>query len=66
MTNPGKHLEAAETEADRQRRFTWEAQQIAGAQADIEAGLFIEEAEVDAWLDSLDTDQELPTPSPRR
>jgi predicted transcriptional regulator len=66
MDDTVKHLESIETEADRERRFTWEAQQIAEAQAEIEAGLFVEEAEVEAWLASLDTDDELPMPSPRR
>jgi len=60
-----KHLDAAETETAEQRHHAWEAKQIAEAQAEIEAGLFVEEAEVEAWLDSLDTDHELPMPSPR-
>ena len=55
-----------ETEAERQRRFAWEAEMIAEADAEIEAGLFVEEAEVDAWIDSLGTDHELPVPQPRR
>ena len=45
-----------ETEAERQRRLAWEAEMIAEADAEIEAGLFVEEAEVDAWIDSLGTD----------
>jgi predicted transcriptional regulator len=65
---PGDGTQAArlETEAERQRRLAWEAEMIAEADAEIEAGLFVEEAEVDAWIDSLGTDHELPVPQPRR
>jgi predicted transcriptional regulator len=55
-----------ETEPERQRRLAWEAETIAAADAEIEAGLFVEEAEVDAWIDSLGTDHGLPVPQPRR
>jgi len=55
-----------ETEAERHARIAWEAAAIAEADAEIEAGLFIEEADVDAWIDSLGTDHELPVPKPRR
>ncbi len=56
----------SETEADRQRRIAWEAARIAEADAEMESGPFIEEAEMDAWIDSLGTDQELPVPVPNR
>ena len=59
-------LPSPKTEAERQRRLAWEAEMIAEADAEIEAGLFVEEAEVDAWIDSLGTDHELPVPQPRR
>ena len=64
---PGETADTAhpETEADRQRRFAWEAEMIAEADADIEAGRFVEEADVDAWIDSHPTDHELPVPQPR-
>jgi hypothetical protein len=52
----------AETEADRQRRLAWEATMIAEADADIAAGRLVDAAEVDAWIDSLGTDHELPVP----
>ena len=55
-----------ETEAERQRRLAWEAEMIAEADAEIEAGLFVEEAEVDAWIDSIGTDHELPPLNRRR
>jgi predicted transcriptional regulator len=64
--NDGAQSARSETEAERQRRFAWEAEMIAEADAEIEAGLFVEEAEVDAWIDSLGTDHELPVPQPRR
>jgi predicted transcriptional regulator len=51
-----------ETEAARQRRLAWEAKMIAEADADIAAGRLVDEAEVDAWIDSIGTDHELPVP----
>jgi predicted transcriptional regulator len=49
-------------QASRQRRLAWEAKMIAEADADIAAGHVVDEAEVDAWIDSIDTDHELPVP----
>jgi predicted transcriptional regulator len=60
------HAPAAETDDDRRRRIAWEAAMIAEADAELEAGLFIDSADVDAWIDSIGTDHELPVPSPRR
>jgi len=51
-----------ETEAERQRQLAWEAEGIAEARADVAAGRIVDEAEVDAWIDSIGTDQELPVP----
>jgi predicted transcriptional regulator len=51
-----------ETEAERQRRLAWEAEMIAEADADIAAGRLIDSAEIDAWIDSIGTDHELPPP----
>jgi predicted transcriptional regulator len=56
----------SEAEIDRQRRVAHEAKLIAEADAEIAAGLFVSEEEVDAWIDSLDTENELPVPSPHR
>ncbi len=53
-------------EADRQRRIAWEAMMIAQAKASIAAGRIVDEAEVDAWIDSIGTDNELPVPYSRR
>jgi predicted transcriptional regulator len=51
-----------ETEADRQRRIAREAEMIAEARASAAAGRVVSSEEVDAWIDSLDTDHELPAP----
>jgi predicted transcriptional regulator len=56
----------AQIEDDRQRRFAREAAGIAEADADIAAGRVVDEAEVDAWIDSIGTDHELPVPSSGR
>ena len=53
---------SSETEAERQRRLVWEAKGIAEARADVAAGRIVDEAEVDAWIDSIGTDHELPVP----
>jgi predicted transcriptional regulator len=51
-----------ETEAGRKRRLAWEAKMIAEADADVAAGRLVDAAEVDAWIDSIGTDHELPVP----
>jgi len=51
-----------ETEAERQRRLASETEMIAEADADIAAGRLIDEAEIDAWIDSIGSDHELPPP----
>ncbi len=51
-----------ETEAERQRRYAREAAMIAEADADIAAGRLVDEADVDAWIDSIGTNRELPVP----
>jgi len=66
MTGPAPLAEQAETEADRQRRIAREAAMLAEARASARAGLVVEEAEVDAWIDSIGTDHELPPPYPDR
>lgn len=55
----------AETEAERRRRLAWEAERIAEAEASFAAGYYVTAEEVDAWIDSLGTDNELPAPYPR-
>jgi predicted transcriptional regulator len=56
---PAAHLESAEEE---QRRLAWEAEMIAEADAEIEAGLYVDADEVKAWIESIGTDHELPPP----
>ena len=55
-----------ETEAARQRRIAWEAAMIAEAEAELDAGLYVDSADVDAWIDSIGTDHELPLPATRQ
>jgi hypothetical protein len=55
-----------ETEAERQRRLAREAEGLAVARAQLDAGFYIDAAEVDAWIDSIGTDHELPPPPTRR
>ena len=62
---PGRN-EAIETEAEKQRRLSREARMIAEARAQLDAGLYVDAADVDAWIDSLGTDNELPPPPTRR
>ena len=55
-----------ESPAAKQRRIAYEAEMLAEAFADVAAGRIVEEAEVDAWIDSLGTDHELPLPHSER
>jgi predicted transcriptional regulator len=60
---PTTGVESAE---EAQRRLAWEAERIAEADADIAAGRLVDSAEIDAWIDSIGTDHELPPPSSGR
>ena len=53
---------SAETGADQRRRHAQEAEGIARARASAAAGRIVSSEAVDAWIDSLDTDHELPAP----
>lgn len=61
---PGDNAQSPrlDSEAERRRRLAWEAERIAEARAELDAGLFVDSAEVDAWIDSIGTDHELPAP----
>lgn len=61
---PSGNTKAArpEIEAARQRRLAWEADMIAEARASAAAGRVVSSEAVDAWIDGLDTDHELPAP----
>lgn len=51
-----------ETETERQSRLAREAEGIAKARASIAAGRVVPSEAVDAWIDSIGTDHELPPP----
>jgi predicted transcriptional regulator len=51
-----------EAETERQRRLAGEAEMIAAARASAAAGRVVSSEAVDAWIDSLGTDRELPAP----
>jgi predicted transcriptional regulator len=55
-----------ETTARQQHRLTWEVEMIAEADADITAGLYDDADEIDAWIDSIGTDNAPPPPPTRR
>jgi predicted transcriptional regulator len=55
-----------DTEADRKGRLACEAARIADARAELDAGLYVDSAEIGAWIDSIGTDHELPPPPTRR
>jgi predicted transcriptional regulator len=55
----------SESEAERQDRLAWEAEGIAEADAELDAGLHVDAAEIRAWIESIGTDHELPPPPTR-
>jgi predicted transcriptional regulator len=65
---PGDNAPAArfESVAEKHRRLADEAEMLAEARAEIAAGLAIDAAEVEAWIDSIGTERELPPPYTRR
>jgi len=65
-SDEGADAPRLETEAERRRRLAWEAEKIAEARAELDAGLYVDADEVDAWIASIDTDHELPPPPTRR
>jgi predicted transcriptional regulator len=48
--------------AEWQQRIAWEAERIAQADADVQAGRLVDSADVKRWIDSIGTDHELPVP----
>jgi predicted transcriptional regulator len=60
------HTDVEETEAERDDRFSWEAEGIAEARAELDAGLYVDAGEMRAWIDSFRTDAPLPPPPTRR
>ena len=66
MRQKGAPAHADEAAEVRQLRLAREAEMIAAARADAAAGRVVPEAAVDAWIDSLGTDHELPPPRSSR
>jgi predicted transcriptional regulator len=60
---PAARREGAEEE---RRRFAREAEMMAEARAELDAGLYVDADEIDAWIDSIGTDHEQPPPLTRR
>lgn len=58
-------ISRTETEAERNRRLAREAEMIAEADAELDAGLYVDPAEIKAWIDRIGTDHELPSPPTR-
>jgi predicted transcriptional regulator len=52
----------SEGPVERRVRIAWEAERIAEARASVAAGRVVSSEQVDAWIDSLGTDHELPAP----
>lgn len=55
-----------EADAARQARTVWEAERIAEAPAELDAGLYVDPAEIGAWINSIGTSHEMPPPPTRR
>jgi len=66
LPNPDTGAPLRETPEEKRRRLAWEAARIAEARAEIAAGLYVDADEIDAWIDSIGTDHELPPPPTRR
>lgn len=58
-------LPIGETDEERVVREQREAESIARGIADVEAGRYYEEDEIEAWLDQLELDDNAPLPVPR-
>ena len=59
------HDPTPESQADRRDRLAWEAAGIAEARAELDAGLYVDADDVDAWINSIGTENELPPPPTR-
>ncbi len=55
----------AETSSQRLARLTRERELLEAARAEFQVGLALDEAEVEAWLDALDSDEVHPLPRHR-
>ena len=57
---------STETDAQRRKRLAWEAERIAESLASVEREGTIPFEEVEAWIESWGTPNELPMPKPRK
>ena len=53
-------------DTDRRARIAWEAERVAQAREELDAGLYVDADEVDAWIDSIGTEHERAPPATRR
>ena len=56
---------AADIEAEQSQQLAWEASCVAEARASLAAGFYVDADDVDAWIDSIGTENELPPPQTR-
>jgi hypothetical protein len=63
--NDGDGTPDPETEIEKQRLLAWEAEKIVEGRAELDAGPYVDAAELDAWVDSIGTERELRPPSTR-
>jgi 2-keto-3-deoxy-L-rhamnonate aldolase RhmA len=64
ITSPNPDPRSPEKAAERARRIKREAEILAQAERDIDAGLGIEDDEMEAWLDEIDRTKPIDEPSP--
>jgi hypothetical protein len=64
VTTPHPDRPSPETAAERARRISREAEILAQAESDIDAGLGIEDDEMESWMDELDRTKPIDEPSP--
>ena len=65
MIQPAPVVPRGETEAERQARLVREAEMIAEARAELDAGFYVDADDIDVWIDSIGSGQELPPPPTR-
>jgi predicted transcriptional regulator len=53
-------------EREQRDRLDWEAEGITEAHAELDIGLYVDADDIDAWINSMDTDHELPPPTRHR
>lgn len=63
---PRPRRESAETMAQREARLARERRLLEEARAEFEQGHTMDEDDVEAWLDALDSDDDRPLPEVRR